>query len=97
MSKEQFKMVQRAKETSSIANGVASTYETPITVVGHALGAKWPEAEKMSAGLKARFEGMSLKANASVKEEAARETEAFYHGKTQKVNPILAKKSERTN
>jgi len=94
MSKEQFKMVQRAKETSSIASGVASTYETPIAVIGHALAERWPESEAMVAGL-TRFEGISK--TTSVKEETARETEAFYHGKTQKVNPILAKKSERTN
>jgi len=94
MSKEQFKIVQKAMHDSAITNGISNGCQSPITVPGHAVGAKWPEAEKMVADL-TRFEGISN--TTSVKEQVAHETEAFYYSKTQKVNPILTRRAVRTN
>ena len=94
MSKDQFNMVLVAREQSSISTGSALEQQTPITVAGHAVGARWPEAEKMVAGF-TRFEGISK--TTSVNEQVAHETEAFYYSKTQKVNPILTRGVGRTN
>lgn len=94
MSKEHFNMLLVAREQSSISTGSALEQQTPITVVGHAIGAKWPEAEKMVASL-TRFEGISK--TTSVNKQVAHETEAFYYSKIQKVNPVLARRGGRTN